>query len=172
MLKGILMMETQAIGCEKPRTRAMNAESERKWQSRASTGDPVGGRELRPEGHAAVALALVASLTLGWVPGAMAQAIGCGATVERTLTSGADTDLFAFNGLPGEMVSITVAEDGNTTFFNPRWRLFDGNASPVALVGQPGQTVLRRAMRSRASADGPVTGSGGRCTSTCRTQCI
>jgi hypothetical protein len=60
-------------------------------------------------------------------------AITCDVAVTTSINPRADTDLYQFTGVAGELMHITLGNEGGGTFgFNPAWRLIDPNANGVS----------------------------------------
>ena len=119
---------------------------------------------------------------------ASAADISCGETIERTIERGGQSDTLAYDGGPGDLLSITVvpvapsadcAASGLT--FDPYWELFapDGRRVEIPLgdggrrcLGLVGAASCETAPLDESSEDGPytlvVTDFGKNCAGTYR----
>src|SRR3989454_842301 len=59
-------------------------------------------------------------------------AITCDVAATNTISANADTDLHQFSGVAGELVHITIGNEGGVFGFNPQWRLLGPDANGVA----------------------------------------
>ena len=59
-------------------------------------------------------------------------AIACDVPETTTISAYADTDLHQFDGVAGELLHITIGNQGGTYGFGPQWRLLAPDASAVA----------------------------------------
>src|SRR2546427_631066 len=59
-------------------------------------------------------------------------AITCDVAATNTISANADTDLHQFSGVAGELVHITIGNEGGVFGFNPQWRLLGPDGNGVA----------------------------------------